>query len=255
MIASSGIASYASGQAISNQGNITALLSASGTATSLIASSGIATYASGQAIENEALVSYASGNTANISFGSNAEGDILIHNGSKFTRLAKGTDNYILKMNGNLPNWEAESGGGGSSLTAGSGITIDGADRINVYGGSGHFINLNVEGAFSATTKSFLIDHPTKDGMKLQYGSLEGPENGVYVRGTSSSNIITLPEYWSTLVDESTVTVTLTAIGFYQALYIAEKGKNYIKVGGAKGSYDYVVYGERKDVEKLKVEW
>ena len=255
LIASSGIASYASGQAISNQGNITALLSASGTATSLIASSGIATYASGQAIENEALVSYASGNTANISFGSNAEGDILIHNGSKFTRLAKGTDNYILKMNGNLPNWEAESGGGGSSLTAGSGITIDGADKINVYGGSGHFINLNVEGAFSATTKSFLIDHPTKDGMKLQYGSLEGPENGVYVRGTSSSNIITLPEYWSTLVDESTVTVTLTAIGFYQALYIAEKGKNYIKVGGAKGSYDYVVYGERKDVEKLKVEW
>ncbi len=255
LIASSGIASYASGQAISNQGNITALLSASGTATSLIASSGIATYASGQAIENEALVSYASGNTANISFGSNAEGDILIHNGSKFTRLAKGTDNYILKMNGNLPNWEAESGGGGSSLTAGSGITIDGADKINVYGGSGHFINLNVEGAFSATTKSFLIDHPTKDGMKLQYGSLEGPENGVYVRGTSSSNIITLPEYWSTLVDESTVTVTLTAIGFYQALYIAEKGKNYIKVGGAKGSYDYVIYGERKDVEKLKVEW
>ena len=251
----SGVATYASGQAISNQSSITALLSASGTATSLIASSGIATYASGQAIENEALVSYASGNTANISFGSNAEGDILIHNGSKFTRLAKGTDNYILKMNGNLPNWEAESGGGGSSLTAGSGITIDGADKINVYGGSGHFINLNVEGAFSATTKSFLIDHPTKDGMKLQYGSLEGPENGVYVRGTSSSNIITLPEYWSTLVDESTVTVTLTAIGFYQALYIAEKGKNYIKVGGAKGSYDYVVYGERKDVEKLKVEW
>ena len=109
-----------SGQAISNQGNITALLSASGTATSLIASSGIATYASG--------------NTANISFGSNAEGDILIHNGSKFTRLAKGTDNYILKMNGNLPNWEAES-----ALTAGSGITIDGDDKINVYGGSGHF--------------------------------------------------------------------------------------------------------------------
>ena len=79
----SGVATYASGQAISNQGNITALLSASGTATSLIASSGQATYASG--------------NTANISFGSNAEGDILIHDGSKFTRLAKGTDNYIQK--------------------------------------------------------------------------------------------------------------------------------------------------------------
>jgi hypothetical protein len=112
-----------------------------------------------------------------------------------------------------------------------------------------------VNGAFTATTKSFLIDHPTKEGMKLQYASLEGPENGIYIRGTSGSNIITLPDYWSTLVDQSTVTVTLTPIGFYQALYIKEKGKNYIKVGGSKGSYDYVVYGERKDVEKLKVEW
>jgi len=115
--------------------------------------------------------------------------------------------------------------------------------------------DLNVTGAFTATTKSFLIDHPTKEGMKLQYASLEGPENGVYIRGTSGSNIITLPEYWSTLVDQSTVTVSLTPIGYYQALYIEEKGKNYIKVGGSKGSYDYVVYGERKDVEKLKVEW
>jgi hypothetical protein len=61
-------------------------------------------------------------------------------------------------------------GGGGSPLTAGSGIAIDGSNRINVHGGSGHFINLNVEGAFTATTKSFLIDHPSKSGMKLQYG-------------------------------------------------------------------------------------
>ena len=165
------------------------------------------------------------------------------------------TTNTLYNEGGTLKFNGSAIGGGGSSLTAGSGITIDGADKINVYGGSGHFINLNVEGAFSATTKSFLIDHPTKRGMKLQYASLEGPENGVYVRGTSGSNIITLPEYWSTLVDQSTVTVTLTPIGFYQALYIEEKGKNYIKVGGSKGSYDYVVYGERKDVEKLKVEW
>ena len=111
IVATSGIANYASGQAIANESDIAALLTASGTATSLIASSGIATYASGQAIENEGLVTYASGNTANILFGSNAESDILIHNGSKFTRLARGTDNYILKMNGNLPNWEAESAG------------------------------------------------------------------------------------------------------------------------------------------------
>ena len=135
-------------------------------------------------------------------------------------------------------------------------VTFSSTDALNgeanlTFNGS----TLAVNGAFTATTKSFLIDHPTKEDMKLQYASLEGPENGVYIRGTSGSNIITLPEYWSTLVDQSTVTVTLTSIGYYQPLYIKEKGKNYIKVGGCKGSYDYVVYGERKDVEKLKVEW
>ena len=152
-------------------------------------------------------------------------------------------------------------GGGGAVSAVANGAdnrvaTFSSTDALNgeanlTFDGS----TLAVNGAFTATTKSFLIDHPTKSGMKLQYASLEGPENGVYIRGTSGSNIITLPEYWSTLVDQSTVTVTLTPIGFYQALYIQEKGKNYIKVGGSKGSYDYVVYGERKDVEKLKVEW
>ena len=152
-------------------------------------------------------------------------------------------------------------GGGGAVSAVTSGVdnrvaTFSGTDTLNgeqnlTFDGS----TLAVNGAFTATTKSFLIDHPTKEGMKLQYASLEGPENGIYIRGTSGSNIITLPDYWSTLVDQSTVTVTLTPIGFYQALYIKEKGKNYIKVGGSKGSYDYVVYGERKDVEKLKVEW
>ena len=154
------------------------------------------------------------------------------------------------------------SGGGGGAVSAVANgadnrvVTFSSADALNgeanlTFDGS----TLAVNGAFTATTKSFLIDHPTKEGMKLQYASLEGPENGVYIRGTSGSNIITLPDYWADLVDQSTVTVTLTPIGFYQALYIEEKGKNYIKVGGSKGSYDYVVYGERKDVEKLKVEW
>lgn len=243
----SGVATYASGQAISNQSSITALLSASGTATSLIASSGIASYASGQAISNQ-------GNIIALLSASGTATSLIASSGiaTYASGQAIANESDILATSGIAAY---ASGQIAPALTAGSGITIDGADKINVHGGSGHFINLNVEGAFSATTKSFLIDHPTKEGMKLQYASLEGPENGVYVRGTNGSNIITLPDYWSTLVDQSTVTVSLTPVGYYQALYVEEKGKNYIKVGGAKGSYDYVIYGERKDVEKLKVEW
>lgn len=159
-------------------------------------------------------------------------------------------------------NGSGGGGGGGGAVSAVANgadnriATFSSSDALNgeanlTFDGS----TLTLTGHLAATTKSFLIDHPSKKGMKLQYASLEGPENGVYVRGTSGSNIITLPDYWADLVDQSTVTVSLTPIGYYQALYVEEKGKNYIKVGGSKGSYDYVVYGERKDVEKLKVEW
>ena len=113
---------------------------------------------------------------------------------------------------------------------------------------------LDVVGHFSATSKSFLIDHPTKENKKLQYASLEGPENGVYVRGTTDKETIELPEYWSELVHEDSITVVLTPIGKKQDLFIKEKSNKLIKIGGAEGSFDYVVYGERKDIDRLEIE-
>jgi hypothetical protein len=38
-------------------------------------------------------------------------------------------------------------------------------------------------GALTAASKSFDIPHPTKEGFRLRYGVLEGPEHGVYFRG------------------------------------------------------------------------
>jgi len=113
---------------------------------------------------------------------------------------------------------------------------------------------LDVVGHFSATSKSFLIDHPTKENKKLQYASLEGPENGVYVRGTTNEETIELPEYWSELVHDESITVVLTPIDKKQDLFIIKKSNKLIKIGGVEGSYDYVVYGERKDIEKLEIE-
>jgi hypothetical protein len=110
-------------------------------------------------------------------------------------------------------------------------------------------------GHFTATSKSFLIDHPTKPGKKLQYGSLEGPENGVYVRGRlTDDNEILLPDYWTGLVDADTITVQLTPIGSHQNLYVHEIKDNKVIVGGVVDCF-YTVYGERKDVDKLIVEF
>jgi hypothetical protein len=91
--------------------------------------------------------------------------------------------------------------------------------------------------------------------MQLRYGSLEGPENGVYVRGKLKGNKIELPEYWTKLVDPDSITVTLTPIGKKQNLYVKDIVDNTVIVGGSKDiNCFYVVYGERADVEKLVVE-
>ena len=119
---------------------------------------------------------------------------------------------------------------------------------------------VTVTGLLSATTKSFDIEHPTKEGMRLRYGSLEGPENGVYVRGRATSSIIELPEYWTGLVDEDTITVELTPIGKHQKLYVEDIADNKIMIGNdnlinKKINCFYIVYGERKDVDKVTVEY
>ena len=121
--------------------------------------------------------------------------------------------------------------------------------------------DLTISGVLSATSKSFVINHPTKPGYKLRYGSLEGPENGVYVRATvKGSTEFVLPDYWVGLVDESTITVNLTANGKFQPLYTASKSVSKIVVG-ADGlavsdlDFDIVVFAERKDVDKIVVEY
>jgi hypothetical protein len=115
---------------------------------------------------------------------------------------------------------------------------------------------LQVNGSFAATTKSFVIDHPTKPGKKLRYGSLEGPENGVYVRGRiSGKGVIELPDYWTGLVDEASITVDLTPIGKHQKLFVKDIKNNKVYIAGSqKINCFYTVWAERKDVGKLEVE-
>jgi hypothetical protein len=92
--------------------------------------------------------------------------------------------------------------------------------------------------------------------MQLRYGSLEGPENGVYVRGRlTDNNVIELPDYWTGLVDENSITVNLTAIGKAQDLYVEDIKDNKVYVGGSSVNCFYTVFAERKDVDKLVVEF
>ena len=144
------------------------------------------------------------------------------------------------------------------STIEGPTVIVDSANNVGV-GTLSPAYKLEVNGSFAATTKSFVIDHPTKDGMKLRYGSLEGPENGIYVRGRLKGNdTIELPDYWTGLVDEETITVNLTPIGRKAPLHsVVDIADNTVVVESANDVVDcfYTVFGERKDVEKLEVEF
>ena len=147
----------------------------------------------------------------------------------------------------------------GTGYTSGLWVSaIGGTTRVGI-GLSNPQYELEILGEISATNKSFVIDHPTKSGMKLRYGSLEGPENGVYVRGElKNSNIIEVPDHWLGLVHPDSYTVHLTPIGRYAQLYV-EKIENY-NVYVADTNMDpihcyYSVWAERKDIPKLITEY
>lgn len=108
-------------------------------------------------------------------------------------------------------------------------------------------------------SKSFLIDHPTKPGMKLEYGCLEGPEHSVYCRGkVLNSDYIELPQEWTGLVDETTITVSLTPIGAHQDIIVKRIGENKVFLqskGGIPIHCFYHIFGTRKDIPRLVTEY
>jgi hypothetical protein len=119
---------------------------------------------------------------------------------------------------------------------------------------------VTASGITLTSRKPFDIPHPTKEGWRLRHVCLEGPESGVYYRGRlTNSNIIKLPEYWKGLVDPESITVTLTQIGSSQDLIVdkIEWGAKIMIRSGTASNIDcyFLVHGERKDGEKLIVEY
>jgi hypothetical protein len=147
------------------------------------------------------------------------------------------------------------------ALAAGNVLVVNGAGStgklISGQTGGTEKFSVDVNGNLRATTKSFDIPHPTKEGKRLVYGVLEGPEHGVYHRGTVEGKDkikIELPEYWHKLVGED-YSVQLTSWGAY-AVHLVEKTENYFIIQLSSNfvmrklktiKVDYVVHGARLD--------
>ena len=123
-------------------------------------------------------------------------------------------------------------------------------------------------GVADSKPKPFDLEHPTKGkGHRLRYACIEGPEVAVYCRGRlKESNVINLPDYWKDLVHEDSITVQLQPIGKTQNLVIQEFNNEFIVIAEDSTNTDlitdlstidcfYHVYGERKDINPLIVEY
>ena len=107
--------------------------------------------------------------------------------------------------------------------------------------------------------KPFDIKHPSKDGWRLRYACIEGPEVGVYCRGrVRGEKIIKLPDYWKDLVDVESISVQLQPIGAHQDVIVKRWDEKFIYLqaqGGMPVNCFYHVYAARKDVNPLYVEY
>ena len=137
---------------------------------------------------------------------------------------------------------------------------LTGSGSIDVNGYITSATEVTANGITLTSRKSFDILHPTKENHRLRHVCLEGPESAVYVRGRlTNNNVIELPDYWKGLVDPESITVSLTQIGSSQDLIVEriEWGSRVVVRSGSASNIDcyYLIHGERKDGEKLIVEY
>jgi hypothetical protein len=130
-------------------------------------------------------------------------------------------------------------------------LTVTGSlVSAQVSSGAGVFVTL------TSASKFFDIPHPTKPGMRLRHGCLEGPELAVYVRGKTKEQTIALPDYWNGLVDQNSITVQLTPTSSDQCLHVTKTSLTSVEVSGDLSlPYYYMIMAERIDVEKLQPEY
>ena len=140
-------------------------------------------------------------------------------------------------------------------------------DNVGIGTSSPNY-KLEVNGSFAATTKSFVIDHPTKPNMKLRYGSLESPYHGIRLTGeatiTEKTVRVNLPDYIHGLCKQEGAQVQLTNIKHGKVLWVetVDVDKDYFEVSFNKKSTDkksYSFYWSftaiRKDIEDMVVEF
>jgi hypothetical protein len=144
-------------------------------------------------------------------------------------------------------------------ITGGGTIQLrDDGDAIFSVGTGGALLSARFSSA-DARPKPFDIKHPQRDGYRLRYACVEGPEVAVYYRGrVKNEKVIVLPSYWKDFVYEDSISVQLQPIGAHQDVIIKrwDSEKIYLQSrGGMPIDCFFHVYAERNDINPLITEY
>jgi hypothetical protein len=136
------------------------------------------------------------------------------------------------------------------SPISGAILFVSGSGAVGINTSTVGAYTLQVNGSFAATTKSFVIEHPTKAGKKLIYGSLESPYHGIRLTGRNTlvngKCKIQLPDYIYKLILHDSVNIQLTGIKCNKTLYIDDINvpENYFTI-----AYDKAIFESYKDYD------
>jgi len=177
-------------------------------------------------IANGGKVTFAAG----FDVGSDAEGDILYHNGTNYVRLGKSSNGKVLTLASNVPSW-ADASGGASALNDLSDVTyangdlgITGLDTLKFGNGGNANVSVlatahNVAGKeltiTAGTTTAATTDDVAGGNITIQGGQGKGSGVGgniIFQVATAGSSGSTLNSYISPLTISSTGTTTATSL-------------------------------------------
>jgi hypothetical protein len=166
--------------------------------------------------------------------------------------LAKNTGplpTYIANVDYSIINGDTVNNG---NVVINGNLAVNGVETLTGVGNVASY--MQTTRAIASSKKGFDILHPTKENHRLRYICVEGPSAEVYFRGKlKNKSIVEIPDYWSNLVDENSIGVSLTPIGCFQELFVEkiESNKIYVR-NNASGPIhcSYTVFGERIDGEK-----
>lgn len=193
-------------------------------------------------------------------------GDMTVSSGGKIT--VSGSPNAVIGMTTyGIPGIQfgaaavASIGGILGLINGSNSVAVSSSAAIMVFGSRSITVNssgttiqgpLDVNGAFTATSKSFRIVHPTKPDMMLLHGVTESPVHGVEywgdgVIGADGSTVVELPEYFEALTAPEGRSVFVTGRGFAPDWDDITDGQ--FRVYGSSGDrFSWLVKAARADV-------